>query len=110
MADELRTLASDGPDEREVQRARAQLKAGLLMALESPAARADQLARQTLALNRTLAPADLIARIDAVDASAIKAVAERYARASAATVSVVGAGDRSMDIAEAARDRFLAAA
>ncbi len=110
MIDELAKLAAEGPDEREVARAKAQMKAGLLMGLESPAARADQLARQTLALNRTLSPTDLIARIDAIDAVAVQAVAERYAQAKSATVSVVGAGPKSLDVADAARARFLAAA
>ena len=49
------------PDEREVQRAKAQLKTGLLMSLESSVSRAEQMARQLLAFGRLL-PAEEIDR------------------------------------------------
>ena len=50
----------------EVQRAAAQLKTGLVMSLESTSGRADQMARQFLALGRVPDIADITARIDAV--------------------------------------------
>ena len=52
--------------EAEVARAKAQMKAGLLMALESCSSRAEQLARHVLAYGRPLTVEELVARIDAV--------------------------------------------
>ena len=52
--------------EAEVARAKAQMKAGLLMALESCSSRAEQLARHMLAYGRPLTVEELVARIDAV--------------------------------------------
>ena len=48
--------------EAEIARAKAQMKAGLLMALESCSARTEQLARHILAYGRPLTPAELVAR------------------------------------------------
>ena len=58
--------AVDTLTETEVQRAKAQMKAGLLMALESCGARAEQLARHILMFGRPLTNAEMVARIDNV--------------------------------------------
>ena len=63
------------PDE--LARAKAQVRAGLLMSLESPGGWAEYLARQLLAHGRIKAPADLVARIDAVDLDTVRAAAGR---------------------------------
>ena len=47
-------------------RAKAQMKAGLLMAMERPTARAEQIARQILIHGRPLDPDEIVARIDAL--------------------------------------------
>ena len=52
--------------EAELARARAQLRAGLLMTLESPAARAGQLARQILIFGRVIPVDELVEKIDAI--------------------------------------------
>ena len=64
--------------EAEVARAKAQMKAGLLMALESCSSRAEQLARHILAYGRPLTVEELVARIDAVS---VEFDPERRARA-----------------------------
>jgi len=91
-----------------VARAKAQLKAGLLISLESSAARAEQMARHLLALGRLVPPEELIARVDAVTAEAVRALAERVATGNRPAVAVVGAGRRSRQYAEQA-ERFGAA-
>jgi predicted Zn-dependent peptidase len=58
--------AAERPTEAEVARARAQMKVGLLTALESPARRAEQLARHVLAYGRVLARDEIVATIDAI--------------------------------------------
>lgn len=61
----------------EVQRARAQLKASILMAMESTSARCEQLARQLQAHGRLVPVEEMVARVEAVDADAVTAAAAR---------------------------------
>tara|TARA_R110000787_G_scaffold274979_1_gene383240 strand:- start:83787 stop:85043 length:1257 start_codon:yes stop_codon:yes gene_type:complete len=68
----ISTLSED-----ETARARAQLKANILMARESTSARAEQLARHLMLFDRPLDVAELVEKIDAVDDAAVKAVAQR---------------------------------
>jgi predicted Zn-dependent peptidase len=76
LCEEIRRLSA-GFDEAELQRARAQLKAGLLMSLESTTARCEQQAAHMLVFGEPLDIADMVARIDAVDAAAVGHVARR---------------------------------
>lgn len=73
MLDCLRDAAR-APTEAEVNRARAQLKVSHLSALESPAARADQIARQVLSLDRVLPHDEVVAKLDAVTCSDVRFV------------------------------------
>jgi predicted Zn-dependent peptidase len=57
----------------ELERARAQAVAGLLMALESPTGQADYAARQLVIHGRWLDPSDVIARLNTVDIDAVRA-------------------------------------
>ena len=66
-----------GGEDVEIARARAQIKAGILMSLESTAARCEQLARQMIGFKRPIPIDETITRIDAVDGAAIRRVAER---------------------------------
>ena len=91
ICDEIQRLSGDTSSD-EVDRARAQLKAGTLMSLESSASRAEQLARQTLVFGRQIPLAELIERIDAVDVAAVRRVAGR----------IIGAGQQSPNLALAA--------
>ncbi len=61
----------------ELERARAQLKAGLLMSLEGTSARCEQQASHMLVFGRPLDPAELVRHIDAVDEDAVIRVARR---------------------------------
>jgi predicted Zn-dependent peptidase len=86
----MRSLADDIP-ESEVARARAQIKAGLVMNLESATGRADQIARQFLAFGRVPEISELIARLDAVDAAQVSALAGRVLTGSQPAMGAVGA-------------------
>jgi predicted Zn-dependent peptidase len=59
--------------EHEIARAKAQIKVGLLMALESTGARARQLANQILTYGRPLPIGEMIARVDAVTVESARA-------------------------------------
>jgi predicted Zn-dependent peptidase len=72
--DELKRAAED-MTEAEVARARAQLRAGLLMGLESPSSRAERNARLLSIWGRIPAVAEAVAKIDAVDTGRVRAYA-----------------------------------
>lgn len=91
VADQIRGLA-DAVDEAEISRARAQLKAGLLMSLESTTSRIEQLGRQMLIFDRPIPTAELMEKVDAIDAAAVRNVARRIlqGRLTMATVGPEG--------------------
>lgn len=99
---ELERAAHD-ISEKELQRARAQVRAGLLMTLESPAARAGQIARQLLLFGRTIPTEELVAKIEAISVETIRDLATRIFTGSTPTLAAVGAIDGMMDHAEVTR-------
>jgi predicted Zn-dependent peptidase len=89
MVDEI-VRSIDDIETVEIARAKAQMRAGLLMSLESPAARAGQLARQILIHGRPLSPSEIIARIDLVDVDDVRRLANQIFRQSAPSVALIG--------------------
>ncbi|PCH80830.1 MAG: peptidase M16 [Hyphomicrobiales bacterium] len=83
--------------ENEVNRAKAQLKAGLLMSLESPTARASQIARQSLVFGMPLTLQDIIDRIEGVTTTDLRELSERIFTKSRPTLSSIGPVDGLMD-------------
>jgi predicted Zn-dependent peptidase len=83
LADAVETL-----DETEVQRARAQIEAGLLMGLETAQGRADQMARSIEVFGRILTLDELLGQIRAVDAAAARAAGGTVLDGRAAVASV----------------------
>jgi predicted Zn-dependent peptidase len=73
----------------EIRRAKAQMKVSLLAALESPAARCEQVARQMMAFNRIITRDEIIATIDRLDLGQIRAVGAQ-ALQSAPTIAAIG--------------------
>jgi predicted Zn-dependent peptidase len=101
---ELRAVALDGPNEAELGRAKAQLKASLLMSLESSEARAAQVARDTLVFGRQLTTAELIARIESVTAADVGALAAGFAVVKEPVTASVGPEGVSENLLEAVQD------
>ncbi len=86
---EIEAMA-EGATEAETSRARAQAKAGYFMSLESPSARAEQIAGQLQAYGRVL-PADEVAeRIDSVDAAALRRFATKLMRRRSPALAALG--------------------
>ena len=84
VREELARSAADiRPDE--VARARAQLKAGLIMGIESPSARAERLARLVSVWDRVPSVAETLAHIDDVGTGDVRDYAERASEAQSAT-------------------------
>ena len=101
-AAELATVAT-AVSADEVERAKAQLRANLLMARESVSASGDALARQIMLFGAPQSDKELLAAIDGLDPGAISAMAGRILESSAPAVAVVGPKSDVMSNAELAR-------
>jgi len=66
-----------GVTEDEINRARAQLKASILMSLESTSTRCEQMARQLSLFGRAISTEETVEKVEAVDSAAIRRTAER---------------------------------
>jgi predicted Zn-dependent peptidase len=91
LCDELGRATGDIND-RELARAKAQLRAGLVMSLESTSSRAEQLARQISIYGRPQTIEEMTAKVDAVSKEAVEAVLARML-AGTPTVAAVGPVD-----------------
>lgn len=76
----------------EIARAKAQLRAGMLMSRESSSARAEHLGQQILVHGTPQQPVDLLAKLDAVTAADLERVAQRIA-GGRPTVTQLGPSD-----------------
>jgi predicted Zn-dependent peptidase len=76
----------------EIARAKAQIKVGLLMALESSGARARQLASQILTWGRPLPIEEMVARIDAVSVESARAAGLALIERSRPALAALGPG------------------
>lgn len=86
-----RTVLSDAVDnltDTELNRARAQLEAGLLMGMESPQGRADQMARSIEVFGRILSLEELLGQLREVDSEAAREAGSALLDGRAAVASV----------------------
>ena len=97
LLDELKR-ASEDITTAEADRARAQIRAGLMMSLESPASMAGTIARQLLLFGRTISNKELMERLEAISAERLRELAGRLFTESTPTLSVVGSTARMMDL------------
>jgi predicted Zn-dependent peptidase len=100
--DELRR-AGEGFSVAELERARAQLKAGMLMGLESPSARTERLARMLSVWGRIPEIDETIAKIDAVTPERLRAFAETLASRADPAIALLGPVEDAPDRAALAR-------
>ena len=82
--------AVDTLDEAEVARVKAQMKAGLLMALESSSARAEQLARHIHIYGRPMPIEEIVGQIDAVTVESARAAGRDLITRSRPAVAALG--------------------
>nr|WP_269751716.1 pitrilysin family protein [Pseudophaeobacter flagellatus] len=87
--DEMKRAAQDMSD-AEVERARAQMKAGMLMGLESPTNRAERLARLVQIWERVPPLEETVALIDAVTTEDVRQMAEGLALRAPAAMALYG--------------------
>ncbi|TNE61830.1 MAG: insulinase family protein [Alphaproteobacteria bacterium] len=89
---EMEALAR-GPEDAEFGIALAQLKAGLMMALEATTSRMEQLGRQLLVFDRIIPVDEMLANVQAVTPADVQAVARRVLDENALSLAIVGGGD-----------------
>ncbi|TMV07730.1 insulinase family protein [Ruegeria sediminis] len=97
--DEMKRAAEDMTPE-EVARARAQMKAGMLMGLESPSNRAERLARLVQIWGKVPSLEETIARIDAVTTGQVRDFAEEMAVKAPAALALYGPVSTAPTLAE----------
>jgi predicted Zn-dependent peptidase len=84
--------ATETLNEAEIARAKAQMKAGLLMALESSEARLGQIARQMLAYGRPIPLDEIVAKVEAVTVESARAAGRALIRRGRPAIAAIGPG------------------
>jgi predicted Zn-dependent peptidase len=83
---------ADSISEPEIARSKAQMKAGLLMALESSGARIEQLARQMITRGRTIPVDELVEKVDAVTVDSARTAGRALIARGRMATAVLGLG------------------
>ncbi|MGV3489702.1 MAG: M16 family metallopeptidase [Devosia sp.] len=96
VLDELHKATETITDD-EVIRVRNQIRAGLLMSLESPSSRAGQLARQQVLWGRTIPLQETVDRINRITADRVKQVARQILDAGKVSLAGIGPVDKLPD-------------
>jgi predicted Zn-dependent peptidase len=85
--------ATETLNEAEIARAKAQMKAGLLMALESSEARLGQIARQMLAFGRPIPLDEIVAKVEAVTVDSARAAGRALIARGRPAIAALGPGN-----------------
>jgi len=102
--DEMKRAADD-MSPAEVARARAQMKAGLLMGLESPSSRTERLARMIQIWGEVPSLEDTVSRIDSVTTGDVRAFGERLVREAPAALALYGPVGTAPDLSALSQRR-----
>lgn len=86
---EMEALA-EGPSDQEFHVARAQMKAGLMMALEATTSRMEQIGRQMLVFDKIIPVPEMIANVEAVTVNDVVRVGVGLVNDSAPSMAAVG--------------------
>ena len=89
IIDELHKSA-DAIHQKEIERARAQIRAQLLMGQESPAARAGQIARQMMLYGRPISNPEMMERLEGITVERLTDLAGRLFYDTVPTLSAIG--------------------
>lgn len=102
--DEMKRAADD-MSPAEVARARAQMKAGLLMGLESPSSRTERLARMIQIWGEVPSLEDTVSRIDSVTTGDVRAFGELLVREAPAALALYGPVGTAPDLSALSQRR-----
>ena len=89
IAGEMEKLAA-GATSNEIARAKAQLKSSLLMALERPGQRAEQIAGHIFSHGRIIAIEEMTEKLDHIDAAAVRRFGERIMLGANPSIAAIG--------------------
>jgi predicted Zn-dependent peptidase len=92
VIDQIRST-TETLNDKEIARAKVQLKAGLLMALESSEARIGQLGRQMLAYGRPIPLEEIVGKVDAVTVDSARSAGRLLIRRSPPVIAALGPGN-----------------
>lgn len=106
IASETSELGREGPSAAELQRAKDQAKASLLLGLENTSTRMSRLGRSLLLLGRILSPDEVARRIDGVTAESLTALARRLTGPDGLALAAVG--PKGLATEAALRESFAA--
>ena len=76
VTDEIKKITNEKVSEKELQRAKVQLKASMLMGLESSSSSAEIIARQLLIFNRVIPVKEMVSRIENVTLDDVQNIAQ----------------------------------
>lgn len=93
--EELRRIKAELVSEEELRRNKDQLKASLMLSLESTSSRMSALAQQEMIFGRFISPDEIIERVDDVTAEDVERLANEIFQEEAIAATVLGdlAGD-----------------
>jgi predicted Zn-dependent peptidase len=88
--EELRRLKEEPVPEAELKRAKDQLKSNIVLGLESSSSRMSNLARQAMYFGRFFSVDEIIAEVEAIDASTVQSLAQQLFRPEAIALTMLG--------------------
>jgi predicted Zn-dependent peptidase len=94
---EIDSLAEKGITQKELEKAREQIKGSLILGLESVSSRMSRLGKNELALNRMIPPSEVVERVSAVTLDQVHDLARQLFREKKITVSTIGPLDEVID-------------
>ena len=109
VVDEI-AKAAETISEAEIARSKAQMKAGLLMALESSGERIGQLARQMMVWGRPIPLAEVVQKVEAVTVESARAAGRALIARGKPAIAVLGLGSGLESAAAIAETLTLRAA
>ena len=86
----LKAITSQEVDDKEIQRAKQQLRANLLLSLENTSTRMNRLAKNELFYGRNITPEEIVEKIEKVQKEDIRDMANKYLNQEALTTVIVG--------------------
>jgi predicted Zn-dependent peptidase len=97
---EIDSLVEKGITQKELEKAREQIKGSLLLGLESVSSRMSRLGRNELTLDRMIPPSEVVERVSAVTLEQVHALAGRLFREKKITVSTIGPLKEALSLAK----------
>lgn len=95
---EVQQIIANGITEKELNRAKEQIKGNLFLGLESVSSRMTRLGRNELCLNRVISPSEIVERIFAVTLEDIKLLANDLFKDNHFTLSTIGPLEKPLNL------------